>query len=113
MVQLDFAEPARWRDGHLRRDLFRGLLPTDLRARAGCDLVWTRTSSGFVAVNDAQECRVAARGTGETLRAEQRMELDRNGISIFDLHRDAAGVVVYGDAADPWYRFIRRADAPW
>ncbi|MGC4028887.1 MAG: chromophore lyase CpcT/CpeT [Steroidobacteraceae bacterium] len=113
MVQLDFTEPARWRDGHLRRDLFRGLLPTDLRARAGCDVIWTRTPTGFSGANDALGCRIASRATGETLRAEQRMELDRDGIAIFERHRDASGVVVYGDSADPWYRFIRRADAPW
>ena len=27
MAQLDFNEPNRWRDGHLKRDLFRALLP--------------------------------------------------------------------------------------
>ena len=32
LTQLDFNEPARWRDGHLRRDLFRSLLMQDLRA---------------------------------------------------------------------------------
>src|SRR5262245_28340676 len=31
MTQLDFKEPARWRDGHLKRDLFRALLTQDLR----------------------------------------------------------------------------------
>jgi hypothetical protein len=113
MAQADFAEPARWRDGHLQRDLFRGLLPTDLRVRAGCDFVWTRTEGGFTAANDAAGCRVSSRTTGETLRAEQRIELDRDGIAILDRQRDAAGTVVYGDGNDPWYRFVRRADAPW
>lgn len=113
MLQSDFAEPARWRDGHLRRDLFRGLLPTDLRIRAGCDYIWTRTDTGFTAANVAATCRVPSRTTGETLRAEQRMELDADGVALLDLHRDAAGTIVYGDASDPWYRFVRRADAPW
>lgn len=113
MAQMDFTEPARWRDGHLRRDLFRGLLPTDLRARAGCRMDWKRTPTGFTASTDPDACRVASRATGETLKAEQKMELDRDGIAILDRQRDATGKVVYGDGADPWYRFIRRADAPW
>lgn len=113
MSQADFAEPARWRDGHLQRDLFRGLLPSDVRVRAGCDFVWTRTPDGFTAANEAAQCRVPSRSTGETLRAEQRIELDRDGLALLDRHRDAAGTVVYGDGTDPWYRFVRRADAPW
>ena len=113
LTQLDFNEPNRWRDGHLNRDLFRGLLIEDLRVRAGCDMVWTRTPGGFTAQGDAIRCRIAARSTGETLRAEQRMELDREGLGVLEIHRDAAGTVVYGGGADPWYRFSRRADAPW
>lgn len=113
MAQLDFAEPARWRDGHLRRDLFRSLLPDDLRRRVGCDLVWQRSERGFDAAGDPLACRISSVGTGETVQAEQRIELDANGLALLDRHRDAAGVVVYGTAGDPWYRFSRRADAPW
>jgi len=113
MSQLDFTEPARWRDGHLRRDLFRALLPADLRLRSGCELLWHRTGTGFEAAGDAAACRMASPATGETLQVEQRIELDRDGLSLLEQRRDAAGEVVYGAGADPWYRFSRRADAPW
>ena len=113
LAQFDFTEATRWRDGHLKRDLFRAMLPQDLRLRAGCELLFTRSDGGFKASNDPKQCRVAARGTGETLRAEQRFELDRDGLAILDIQRDVNGVVVQGSEADPWYRFIRRADAPW
>jgi CpeT/CpcT family (DUF1001) len=113
LTQMDFNEPARWRDGYQNRELFRGLLLQDLRKRAGCDLIWTSTEKGFSAAGDPQQCRVAARGTGETLRADQKLELDRDGIAVFDQHRDASGAVVYGGETDPWYRFSRRVDAPW
>jgi hypothetical protein len=113
LMQYDFAEPARWRDGQLRRELFRSLLPQDLRVRAGCDLRAERVATGFKLANDPARCRVAARGTGETLRAEQQMELDREGIALLDVRRDGNGAPVEGAQSDPWYRFVRRADAPW
>jgi hypothetical protein len=112
LTQLDFSEPARWRDGHINRDLFRGLLTQDLRVRAGCDLLWTRKGKGFTATVGSG-CRAASRTTGETLRVEQRMELDADMLSVFEQHRDAAGVLVYGGETDPFYRFARRVDAPW
>jgi len=112
LAQADFAEPARWRDGHLNRDLFKSLLPADIRPRAGCDLLVVREGTGFRA-SGGTSCRISAPGTGETLRVEQRIELDADGLAVLERQRDAAGVLVSGDAADPWYRFARRADAPW
>jgi hypothetical protein len=112
MTQLDFAEPSRWRNGHENRDLFRSLLMQDLRVRAGCDLLWKKSEAeeGFTATNNPQQCRTNSRDTGETLKVDQRMELDSDGLAIFDQRRDAAGVVVSGGEADPWYRFSRRAE---
>jgi hypothetical protein len=123
LTQLDFSEPLRWRDGHLKRDLFRSLLMQDLRVRAGCDLLLTRkvaekgagktqADGGFVGTT-GNSCRTASRGTGETLKVEQRVELDADGLAMSERQRDAAGVLVSGDLADPFFRFARRADAPW
>ncbi len=123
LTQLDFNEPGRWRDGHQKRDLFRGLLVQDLRARPGCDLLWSRKAAdkgagkaqavdAFVATTGSG-CRAASRSTGETLKVEQRMELDADGLAVFEQQRDAAGALVTGDLADPFFRFVRRADAPW
>jgi hypothetical protein len=113
LTQLDFNEPLRWRDGQKNRDLFRSLLVQDLRARPGCDLLWQRDGKGFKAalLNDA--CRASSRTTGETVRVEQRMQLGVETLNLFEQHRDATGVVVYGAGADPWFRYFRRADAPW
>lgn len=112
LVQADFAEISRWRDGHLNRDLFKSLLPQDLRPRAGCDLLVERDGRGFKATGGTA-CRVSAPGTGETLRVEQRFELDADGLAVFEQQRDAAGTLVRGAGADAWYRYARRADAPW
>lgn len=113
LTQLDFNEPLRWRDGQKNRDLFRSLLVQDLRARPGCDLLWQRDGKGFKAELTNDACRASSRATGETVRVEQRMQLGAETLNLFEQHRDAAGVLVYGAAVDPWYRYIRRADAPW
>lgn len=112
LLTADFAEPARWRDAHLRRDLFKSLLPQDIRPRMGCDVVFTRGAKGFVA-SGRDTCRISAPGNGETLRVEQRLELDPDSLAVLEIQRDAMGVIVRGDAADPWYRFARRADTSW
>lgn len=108
----DLTEPVRWRDGHLNRELFLGMLPEDLRPRSGCDVLVTRSAAGFTG-SGGTGCRIAAAGTGETLRVEQRLELDADGLALLELRRDAAGAAVQGGSPDSWYRFARRADAPW
>ena len=124
LTQLELNEPLRWRDGHLHRELFRGLLTQDMRARPGCDLLWTRkpadkpgdkdkaSYAGFVATTGST-CRTSSRSTGETLKVEQRMELNAEGLAVSEQQRDAAGVLVYGNLTDPYFRYARRADAPW
>lgn len=108
----DFTEASRWRDGHLNRDLFKGLLPQDVRARAGCEVILTREGDAYRGEGGAS-CRVAAAGSGETLRVEQQLELDGDGLALLERQRDAAGVVVATVGIDSWHRFARRADAPW
>jgi hypothetical protein len=112
LTQADFTEPLRWRDGHLNRDLFRSLLPQDLKARVGCDLLFKREAAAFTAATSGN-CRASARDTGEALRVEQRVSLNADGIALFEQQRDAAGQLVSGAEPDPWYRFARRADTPW
>ncbi len=107
----DLVETSRWRDGHLNRDLFKSMLAQDVRPRLGCDVLVTRSGSGFTGAG-SNGCRISAPGTGETLRVERRLELDADGIALFELQRDAAGEAVPGPG-DPWYRYARRADAPW
>lgn len=107
----DLVEPSRWRDGHLNRDLFKSMLAQDVRPRLGCDVLITRSGGGFTGAGSTG-CRISAPGTGEALRVEQRLELDADGIALYETQRDAAGVAVPGPA-DPWLRYARRADAPW
>jgi len=112
LLQADFAEGTRWRDGHLNLDLFRSLLPQDLRARAGCDIVIERQGSAYTGTGGSN-CRIAAPGSGETLKVEQGLKLDRDGLALLEQQRDASGALVRGGGNDAWHRYARRADAPW
>lgn len=109
-VSIALNEPARWRDGHLHPELFKGLLPQDVKAQTGCELVWTKTEKGFAGHNDKRLCRATSRATGETLHVESQFELDGDRLAILDRQYDAAGRAVIGLQSDPWYRFERRAD---
>ncbi len=113
LTQLELKEPLRWRDGHNNRDLFRSMLMQDLRARPGCDLVWQRDGAGFKAALQANACRTSSRTTGETLKLDLRLQLNADGLNIFEQQRDAAGELAGAEAADPWIRYARRGDAPW
>jgi hypothetical protein len=101
------SEPGRWRDGHDRPDLFRSLLPQDLRLADGCDLEWRVDGRGFAANNDPSSCRVTHRATGRPARRDSRIELTEDGIAFADT------VIDDGGRRDPpetrWYRFRRLA----
>jgi hypothetical protein len=101
-------EPNRWRDGHERIDLFKSLLPNDLRLAEGCDLAWRRSGKGFEGANTPSTCRVNRRTGGDIVRQESRGERGADGIAFADPFIDATG------AREPptptWYRFRRRAN---
>ena len=103
---LLLAEPERWRTGDPQ--LFRSLLPSDTRPLNGCELVWQKTSDGFSAANQRSTCRANSRVDDEVVTVEYRAELKGDELAISERHFDAAGRVVAGNEADPYYRFVRR-----
>lgn len=99
-----FNEPARWRDGHEKPDLFKSLLPQDLRLLGGCELVWHASGRGFKGENDSRTCRIADRATGATVHQASRAEVDADGIAFSDTAVETAGT------EPAWLRFRRRAN---
>jgi hypothetical protein len=80
---LGFAEPNRWRDGHMNTDLFKGLMGQDVGAAVGaCSLVWTLGAEAFSG-------KAASPGT---CIGASRAELTGLGLTI----------------AEPELRFVRR-----
>lgn len=106
-AQAAFDEPQRWRNAQDDPDLFKGLMVRDLKPMGGCDLTWSKTASGFEAQNDPQRCRSTSRGDAARVSVETRIRLERDGIFMSERHFDAAGRIVYGARAEPFYHFER------
>lgn len=100
-------EPSRWRDGHEHVDVFKSLLPQDLRLASGCELIWQASGRRFEASNDPARCRVTRRASGDTVNQESHIQLDDDGIAFSDAIIDAAGART--PPTPVWYRFRRQA----
>jgi len=79
---LGFAEPMRWRDGHMNTDLFKGMMGQDVGAAAGaCLLEWSLGTESFAGKSASPgTCSGTARaeltGRGLTL-AEPELKFQR------------------------------------
>lgn len=103
---LLLTEPERWRSGD--PELFRSLLPRDVRALNGCDLLWQKIAAGYSAANTRASCRANSRLNDEVVMVEHRIELRGDELAISERRYDARGALVEGTEADPYYRFVRR-----
>lgn len=105
-TQLALVEPARWRGGDDNPELFRSLLPQDVKPIAGCEISWKKVEGGFDGSTNPTRCRSESRSTGETLNVEMKLELRGDELTITERRRDGAGAIVDDE---PAYRFRRRA----
>jgi hypothetical protein len=105
-----FKEPHRWTRVGEQPELLESLLPDDLQRLTGCELLWTRTETGFTAERRSTSCSPAVRSEGQLL--EQRVELHDNQLGLLEQQVGADGLIDSPAAAsDPYYRFIRRGAA--
>lgn len=102
------AEPLRWRDAHRNVDLFKGMMPQDFAPISGCEIVWTLKEGQLRGRNDPARCHVVARSGEGAVQLELRAELTRDSLALADQSRDAAGRLVQGNSAEPFYRFRKR-----
>jgi hypothetical protein len=100
------AEPERWRTGD--PELFRSILPQDLRPLTGCELVWQKTAGGFSGANQPASCRARSRLDDAAVTVEHRAKLGGELLDLSERQFDADGRVVAGLEADPYYHFVRR-----
>jgi hypothetical protein len=105
-TQLALVEPVRWRGGDSNPELFRSLLPQDVKPIAGCEITWTKVEGGFDGATHPARCRSESRTTGETLNVELKLALRGDELTITERRRDGAGALV---EEEPAYRFRRRA----
>jgi hypothetical protein len=103
-------EPARWRDGHLDPDLFKSLMPQDVKPLTGCDLAWKKDGERFTGANDRRRCRTVSRITGSMVNVDSRMELGPSELAMSDRSYAPDGRLVYGNPDEPFYRFAKRPE---
>jgi hypothetical protein len=94
---IAFNEPRRWREGDRNPELFRSILPQDVKALAGCEVVWRKVAGGFDGATDPARCRSSA-GGGAAVRVERRYALRSAGLTVQEKRFDEAGRPVAEEA---------------
>jgi CpeT/CpcT family (DUF1001) len=89
-----FKDPRRWVGAADNPDLLLSILPQDLQALPGCDLVWHRTSTGFEAGSEPQSCQPGSGAQG--LWIEQHAQLQGKQLSLLERRTGADGALDTG-----------------
>jgi hypothetical protein len=71
-----FKEPQRWVQAVDDPDVLQALLPDDVQQLSGCELVWTKTASGFSATTRPNACRPAAEHEGMLVETAAQIDGD-------------------------------------
>jgi len=105
-----FKEPQRWLRAGEQPEMLESLLPADLQRLTGCELLWTRSDTGFSAQRRSLGCNPETRYEGQLL--EQRIELTGNQLSMLEQQITPDGLVAApAGSGDDWYRFVRHGAA--
>jgi CpeT/CpcT family (DUF1001) len=67
-----FGQPDRWRNGVEDPDVFRSMLPDDVRQMAGCELIWEKTARGYTATSASPRCPQSWKFDGQQLAFSDR-----------------------------------------
>jgi hypothetical protein len=102
-----FKEPQRWLHAVDDPYVIQSVLPADLSALAGCELIWSKSDSGFQASTKADSCRASAGAEG--LLIEQSAELRGSELLINEQLSGPGGSLEGSADAASSYRFQRRA----
>jgi hypothetical protein len=98
-----FKEPQRWVHAVDDPYVIQSVLPDDLSALSGCELIWTRNDDGFQAAAKPETCRDSAGAEGSLI--EQSAEL-HGGELVLNEHLSGPGGSAESASS---YRFERRA----
>jgi hypothetical protein len=101
-----FKEPQRWLHAADDPLLLRSLLPDDLQPLAGCELLWTKTATGFAAQLRPQACRPASSSEGALIETSARLEGD--DLTMMEVQAGHGGRLPTESSAASVYHFQRR-----
>lgn len=101
-----FKEPQRW--VHAAEDplVLRSLLPDDLLQLSGCELLWTKTDTGYAAAVRPQACRPG--GLSEGLLIETSAELSGDDLILNEQQAGRGGRLPAESGPASLYHFQRR-----
>jgi len=102
-----FKEPQRWVHAVDDPYIMQSVLPNDLSVLSGCNLIWTKSDSGFKATTKAQECKASAGAEG--LLIEQSAELRGSDLLLNEQLSGPGGSLEGSADAASSYRFQRRS----
>jgi len=102
-----FKEPQRWLHAAEDPYVMQSVLPDDLSVLSGCNLIWTKSDSGFQATTKAQECKASAGAEG--LLIEQSAELRGSDLLLNEQLSGPGGSPTGSAESASSYRFQRRA----
>ena len=102
-----FKEPQRWVHAVDDPYIMQSVLPNDLSVLSGCNLIWTKSDSGFKATTKAQECKASAGAEG--LLIEQSAELRGSDLLLNEQLSGPGGSLTGSVESVSSYRFQRRA----
>ena len=89
-----FKDPRRWVGAADNPDLLLSMLPEDLRALSGCDLIWQRTPMGFE-TNTVHSCDPGSSAQGQWF--DQHAQLVGARLTLTQRLTDADGVLDSGE----------------
>ena len=102
-----FKEPQRWVHAVDDPYIMQSVLPNDLSVLSGCNLIWTKSDSGFKATTKAQECKASAGAGG--LLIEQSAELRGSDLLLNEQLSGPGGSLEGSADSASSYRFQRRS----
>jgi len=105
-----FKDPQRWLELTDEPDLLLSLLPADMLPLASCSLIWSKSESGYEAVNKSASCQPGKKADGALI--EQSMALHGDELTITAQQTDADGRLQANAGAPSTYRFERRGAVP-
>jgi CpeT/CpcT family protein DUF1001 len=101
-----FKEPQRWIHAADDPLVLRSLLPDDLSQLSGCELLWTKTETGYAAAVRPQACRPG--GSSEGLLIETSAELSADDLTLNEQQAGRGGRLPAESNPASLYRFQRR-----
>jgi hypothetical protein len=101
-----FKEPARWVRAVDDPEILEALVPDDLRQLAGCELVWTKTDTGFTGANRPKACRPPSEQEG--MLVQTSAELNGEDLTVTELQAGPGGRLPAQVDPASSYHFQRR-----